>query len=81
MMINSVMRLYFCSIIFILTFIASISSVQADLGELNKIALVIGNSNYVKAPLANPKNDAEAIGASLKKIGFDVSILNRWFER
>lgn len=36
-----------------------------------RVALVIGNSSYKNVPaLANPHNDAEAIAASLRKIGF-----------
>jgi hypothetical protein len=38
-------------------------------------ALVIGNSNYPNAPLLNPVNDAEAMGRSLKELGFKVAIL------
>ena len=36
-------------------------------------ALVIGNSNYSSAPLANPANDARAISKSLRDAGFDVT--------
>ncbi len=39
-----------------------------------KVALVIGNSGYRDSPLSNPANDARAIGAVLKKTGFDVTI-------
>jgi uncharacterized caspase-like protein len=38
-----------------------------------RVALVIGNSAYRHTTaLANPKNDAAAMGAALKKLGFDV---------
>ena len=38
-----------------------------------RVALVVGNSAYVNAPvLPNPKNDAEAVAASLKGLGFEV---------
>lgn len=38
-----------------------------------RVALVIGNSAYVHAtPLRNPKNDAEAISAMLRGLGFEV---------
>jgi hypothetical protein len=40
-----------------------------------RVALVIGNGRYGDAPLANPANDARAIAASLKPLGFDVSLL------
>jgi uncharacterized caspase-like protein len=40
-----------------------------------RAALVIGNSNYRNAPrLPNPGNDARAIGASLGRLGFDVTL-------
>ncbi len=38
-----------------------------------RVALVIGNSAYKQAPaLANPKNDAEGVAESLKRLKFDV---------
>ena len=37
-----------------------------------RVALVIGNSSYRSAPLANPVNDARAISAKLKTLGFEV---------
>lgn len=37
-----------------------------------RFALVIGNSAYAKSPLANPRNDAQAISASLAAVGFAV---------
>lgn len=42
-----------------------------------KFALVIGNSQYKSVPtLPNPTNDADAVAAALKRLGFDVSIAN-----
>ena len=38
-----------------------------------RLALVIGNSNYKQAPLANPANDARAISQLLKDSGFSVT--------
>lgn len=40
-----------------------------------RIALVIGNGAYREAPLANPVNDARAIGAALRRCGFGVTVL------
>jgi uncharacterized protein (TIGR02145 family) len=37
-----------------------------------RIALVIGNGNYVASTLSNPGNDAKDISEVLKKLGFDV---------
>lgn len=41
-----------------------------------RIALVIGNSNYLNnTPLRNPGNDATAVGNQLQQLGFDVIIM------
>ena len=40
-----------------------------------RVALVIGNSAYAAGALANPKNDATAIAAALKKLDFDVALV------
>ena len=40
-----------------------------------KLALVIGNSEYPKAPLKNPVNDAASMEAALKKLGFQVTLV------
>ncbi|MCR5885536.1 caspase family protein [Rhizobacter sp. J219] len=37
-----------------------------------RVALVIGNAAYASAPLANPLNDARAMGEALKGMGFSV---------
>ena len=39
-----------------------------------KLALLIGNGAYPDAPLQNPANDARAMAAALKRLGFDVII-------
>ena len=39
-----------------------------------RLALVIGNSAYRDAALKNPVNDARALGAKLRSLGFDVMI-------
>ena len=38
----------------------------------SRIALVIGNSSYAEAPLANPVNDAKLMAETLRGLGFDV---------
>lgn len=45
----------------------------AKQGE-RRIALVIGNSRYVSAPLRNPVNDARLMADSLRRAGFDVQL-------
>ena len=47
---------------------AAFSAAAAD-----RVALVMGNGAYAHAPkLANPVNDAAAVGAALKRLGFSV---------
>ena len=51
------------------TMLATCAFAYAD----KRIALVIGNSTYTKVPaLANPGNDAKAMAASLRRLGFEV---------
>ena len=46
-------------------------SSTADISSERRIALVIGNSNYLGAPtLTNPGRDAAAVGAALRSLGF-----------
>ncbi len=43
-------------------------------GNVRRIALVIGNGAYTKAPpLKNPPNDARDMAATLRTLGFDVT--------
>jgi hypothetical protein len=37
-----------------------------------RVALVIGNGAYPRAPLANPVNDAADLSAALRRLGFEV---------
>ena len=39
-----------------------------------RVALVIGNSDYKSSPLRNPANDAEAIAGALRNLGFAVTL-------
>lgn len=38
-----------------------------------RVALVIGNARYASVPLANPENDARAVSATLRRLGFEVN--------
>jgi uncharacterized caspase-like protein len=38
-----------------------------------RVALVIGNKDYARAPLKNPINDARDMKAALEQVGFDVT--------
>ncbi|MBT5229495.1 MAG: caspase family protein [Methylococcales bacterium] len=49
------------------------SSFQAS--AENRLALVIGNSDYKTAPLKKPVNDAKDVSKSLKNFGFEVETL------
>ena len=40
-----------------------------------RVALVIGNGAYKDAPLKNPPNDARAMAAALKELGFQVDLV------
>ena len=50
----------------------------ATAAAADRVALVVGNSEYVHAGrLPNPGNDADAVGESLKRLGFEVTtVLN-----
>jgi len=52
-------------------FLACLST--ATLQAEHRAALVIGNGNYPKAPLASPPRDIRAVGEALKKRGFEVT--------
>ncbi|PCI40511.1 MAG: hypothetical protein COB46_06670 [Rhodospirillaceae bacterium] len=60
--------LCFCALLFVLGL--SVFDVQA--AKAPRVALVIGNSNYQFAPLANPVNDAKLISKTLRGLGFEV---------
>ena len=53
-----------------------LSALPGAAGAAERVALVIGNGAYEKAPyLANPRNDAADVGAALDRLGFEVSRL------
>jgi carboxyl-terminal processing protease len=51
---------------------ASLAAAYDFVSGETRTALVIGNSNYRTAPLKNPVNDAQAVAAALKLLGFQV---------
>jgi hypothetical protein len=55
--------------IFLLLYLLPIPYSQAN---ESRIALVIGNKDYAKAPLENPINDARDMKSALEKVGFRV---------
>lgn len=58
-------------LIFLMNFLIGSNVCRAE----NRVALVIGNSSYVQAPLNNPINDANDITTILRTAGFSVTIL------
>ncbi len=59
------MRLFIAA----MAFLVSAGMAQAE----KRVALVIGNANYkLISPLGNPRNDAELMASTLKKVGFEV---------
>ena len=45
---------------------------SAQVESEQRLALIIGNSNYKSSPLINPTNDARAMAIALQKLGFTV---------
>ena len=43
-----------------------------DAASEQRVALVIGNSNYKDSPLLNPVNDARDMAQTLRSLGFEV---------
>ena len=50
----------------------AVTAPSAPVSGQRRVALVIGNSDYVAGKLVNPGNDAADVGAKLKTMGFDV---------
>ena len=46
-----------------------------DATAARRVALVIANSDYPQAPLANPKVDSGVVGPALEKAGFEVTTI------
>lgn len=58
---------------FLVLLVALLAGFSADACAEKRVALVIGNSNYLHAPkLANPTNDAGAVSVLLEGAGFQV---------
>lgn len=53
---------------------AALPAAPAFAAGEKRIALVIGNGAYRSAPLKNPVGDAQAVAASLKQLGCDVTL-------
>ncbi|MEJ8848023.1 caspase family protein [Variovorax rhizosphaerae] len=66
----SILRLVACWLLFVLQ---AIPALAQDRPTDRRIALVIGNSEYSRARLSNPENDARLIAGNLRKLGFEVN--------
>ena len=51
------------------------TAVEAAVAREQRVALVVGNGRYASSPLANPVNDARAMSAALKSMGFRVMLV------
>jgi len=49
-----------------------ISQISTEIPSQKRMALIIGNGNYISYVLSNPENDAKAIESVLKRLGFIV---------
>ena len=52
--------------------VAFVAFIGSALANEPRVALVIGNSAYERQPLRNPVNDAQAMSARLRSLGFVV---------
>jgi Caspase domain len=70
-------RAWFVAVVFLAALLGpfGVAPVAAATLDGPRVALVIGNSAYRKDPLANPINDARAMSASLRQLGFKVIAL------
>lgn len=57
---------------FLTVVIVGTTIAAAQVKAPRRTALVIGNADYSTSPLSNPVNDARAMAAMLRKLGFDV---------
>jgi uncharacterized protein (TIGR02145 family) len=55
-----------------LTFITISQTTTAQAQPSKRLALVVGNGNYLSSVLANPENDARAMKVALESVGFTV---------
>lgn len=61
-----------CKAGFLAVFLLSLMMLSPTAQAEKRLALVIGNSNYVVQPLANPVRDSELMAQTLRDIGFEV---------
>jgi uncharacterized protein (TIGR02145 family) len=59
-------------LLFTSSFLFGQSALKENQQPQKRLALVIGNGNYLGSTLANPENDAKAMANVLKRLGFEV---------
>jgi len=67
---NNKFRIVFVCITISFLAISSVGHSSAD----KRVALIIGNGDYINAPLRNPMNDATDMATTLKQLGFSVTL-------
>ena len=75
--VSALLTIFVASISFAAITSAAIaaSPVEAAMAREQRVALVVGNGRYASSPLANPVNDARAMSAALKSMGFRVLLV------
>ena len=59
---------------YVFMFFSCTSQPKVEEKPIKRVALVIGNQNYVENALDNPINDAKGIARTLESIGFEVQL-------
>jgi hypothetical protein len=70
--IATLIALFFCEAGLLAQDNRSLERESSTVPSDKRLALVIGNSNYVTSPLANPANDAADMAAALRALDFTV---------
>ena len=65
----------------VLTAIIILATLSGAASAQERVALLIGNSNYSTSRLQNPENDARAMGDVLARCGFDVTVRTNLSQR
>ena len=66
-------RLFVLAMVFLIIPSPGFMYAQEKVPE-NRLALVIGNGDYLMGPLPNPVNDARSMARALRNVGFDVML-------
>lgn len=61
-----------CAAGLLLALLAAALPAHAQTTAERRVALVVGNADYPRAPLVNPINDAADLATALRRLGFEV---------